>query len=188
MLIQVTTKPDIAQFVGRLDLLIAEYERLKATAQYEDLSDLRDEGRLLAARLQAAIDRIAPVGDTYHRAADALRGQRTRIRIIELSKPLAYALREDLKAGWATSVVELLHAASNAELLDMSTDRRAAGYKDAAAVIAGTALEMHLRALAPKQGISVLDSKQKTRKANALKTELRQAAVVSPLVEKQITV
>ena len=173
-------------YLDRLDQLLAEFEGLKRRAQYEDLSDLPEEIARLSVRLQAAFDRMTLPNDTFGKAAEALRAEEAHIRVRELAY-LAYALRDEINAGWLRSISELVHADTSAEMVEMATDLLAAGYKDPAAVVSGTALELHLRALALKHGLDVLDMKGKPKKADTLRIELRQAQATSALQDKRVS-
>ena len=159
------------EFLLQLDALVQEYEALAARSQHDDLSDFPMESARLATRLQSAFDRIATPGDTYGKESEALRDSPAHIKVVQLSF-LAYALREDLKSGWIDTITGIVHAETSTGLLDMAALLLDGGYKDAAAVIAGTALEMHLRALADRNGIDVLDTKGKHRKADQLRSDL----------------
>ena len=68
---------------------------------------------------------------------------------------IARALRDDIEAGWIVSVVGLAHADTYAGYLEMAEGLTAQYYKDAAAVIAGTSFEVHLKALSAKHGVSL---------------------------------
>jgi hypothetical protein len=57
------------------------------------------------------------------------------------------ALRDDYESGYLQSVVELVHADIFADFLDMADYLIQQGYKDPAAVVAGSVLEEHLRKL-----------------------------------------
>jgi len=59
-------------------------------------------------------------------------------------------------------------------------------YKDAAAVVAGSTLEAHLRQLAVKANIAT-DINGKPKKADGLNSELSAAAVYSKLDQKNVT-
>jgi hypothetical protein len=65
------------------------------------------------------------------------------------------------------------------------------GYKDAAAVIAGSSLESHLHQLSNKYGVQVdhvaPDGASKHKKADQLNQELRKKSVYALFDQKQIT-
>jgi hypothetical protein len=58
--------------------------------------------------------------------------------------PIATTLRDDIAAGWLTTMVELAHADTYAGYLEMAEGLHGRGFKDAAAVIAGTSLEIQV--------------------------------------------
>ena len=174
------------ELVDQLDALLNEYEALVKRSKYDDLSDLPEESARLAIRLQAAFDRMTTLGDTYGKAAESLRSLEVHIKVVKLSD-LAYAFRDEVKVGWVNRVSELVRAETSADMIEMATDLLSAGYKDAAAVIVGTATELHLRALSNKYGVQVLDQKGKNKKADALRIELRQAQVTCALQDKRIS-
>jgi len=172
-------------FIDQLDQLLSAFESLEKQSKYDDLSDLKKESVGLAARLQAAFDRMTMPGDTFALAAGAQRNQPSHIQVVQLAY-LAYALRDELKDGWTERITALVHASTSADMLEMATDLSGAKYKDAAAVVAGTALELHLRALALKHHISTTDSKGKPKKADTLRIDLRQQQVTSALEDKRV--
>lgn len=72
------------------------------------------------------------------------------------------------------------------DFLEMADHLVGNHYKDAAAVIAGSTLEGHLRQLAIKAGISC-DHNGRPKKADALNSELAAAGVYSKLDQKSVT-
>lgn len=100
---------------------------------------------------------------------------------------IARALRDDIAAGWLTSVVELAHADTYASYLEMAQGLVGQGYKDPAAVIAGTSLEVHLKALATKNGVSLQAPNGSPKKASGLNDDLKREGVLSALEHKQVT-
>jgi hypothetical protein len=101
------------------------------------------------------------------------------------------ALLDDLKNNYVQSLVELVHADTFSDFLDMAQHLSEAGYKDAAAVIAGSALEAQLRALCTKSGLSAEsprpDGTMQAKKADLINSELSQASVYSKLDQKNVT-
>ncbi|HEY5489449.1 MAG TPA: hypothetical protein VIK00_06380, partial [Candidatus Limnocylindrales bacterium] len=61
------------------------------------------------------------------------------------------------------------------------------GYKDAAAVIAGSSLEAHLRQLAQAAGLATDAADGHPKKADALNSELAKAGAYGKLDQKAIT-
>ena len=101
------------------------------------------------------------------------------------------ALLADVKAGHLQSVVDLVHAETFADFLEMAQHLLDAGYKDAAAVIAGSALEAHVRALCEKHGLPLAvtkpDGSATPKKADSMNSELAGADIYNKLDQKNVT-
>jgi hypothetical protein len=171
----------------QLNALLTEYDQLAKRARYPDLSDLKSEIRVLANRLQAAIDRLTVPTSTHAQAADRQRGNEyPATRLTELTG-IATALRDDIAAGWLESVIELARADTYNDYLEMAEGLLGQLYKDAAAVIAGTSLEVHLRSLAAKHSVSLQAGNGSPKKADTINADLKKAGVYSGLEHKQVT-
>jgi hypothetical protein len=177
---------DTAAITTQIDDLIKVHTALAARAKYEDLSDLGLESSELVVRLQAAVDRLVPRSSTYAKEAAAYRDQPSHVRIPELIGILK-AIREDVNAGWLTTVEELLHAETFADFLERARELNGKGYKDAAAVVAGTVLESHLRLLCDKNGIPAKLPAGGPKKAESMNSQLARGGVYSVLQQKQVT-
>jgi hypothetical protein len=97
------------------------------------------------------------------------------------------ALGADVEAGYTQTLEELVHADLFSDFLDRAEDLQRAGHKDAAAVIAGSTLEEHLRKLATKNGVAVERPDGAPIKADTLNGELRTAGVYNQLELKSVT-
>ncbi|MCC6421460.1 MAG: hypothetical protein IT429_24850 [Gemmataceae bacterium] len=89
------------------------------------------------------------------------------------------AVREDIRDGFLASFRELVHADVFDDFLAMAEYLvRDGGYKDAAAVIAGSTLEEHLRMLCQKHGVATTvvrpNGAAEPKNASAMNDELRQ--------------
>lgn len=173
-------------YITQLDALLNEYEQIKARRQYSDYSG-RDaaEATQLGRRLLSALERISGPGFTQD-AAKRLADRDHIAHDLDNIAALASSVRDDIKAGWATSIVELIHADTSADILDVAQTLQDGGFKDAAAVIAGTALELHLRALSVKASVTTTDTTGRYKKADTLKAELVKEGTLTKLQEKQI--
>lgn len=169
--------------ISQLEQLLKEYADLAPKSQHDDLSDL-PAGRVLGNRLQAAIERLTPPGSSYARQVERYRANPTAF-MKELIG-IASALRNDLQSGWLASVVELVHADTYNDYLEMAEGLLNGGYKDAAAVVAGTSLEVHLRSLCGKHGIPT-DVGGKPKKADTMNADLKKAGAYSALEQKSAT-
>lgn len=100
------------------------------------------------------------------------------------------AIRGEIAGGWLFSVKGLVAAELFADFISMAEHLLEAGYKDPAAVMAGSVLEEHLRQLSGKHGVALedeRDGKLVPRKADRLNAELCKADAYSMIDQKQIT-
>jgi hypothetical protein len=74
-----------------------------------------------------------------------------------------------------------------ADFLEMADDLQRSGYKDAAAVIAGSTLEEHLRKLATKNAIATEKPDGSARKADSMNVDLAKVPVYNKLIQKSVT-
>lgn len=164
----------------------ADYRR---SAKYDDLSDLKREVKNEVITLLAAtIERCSPVGSVYRLQAEAAYKQygRDNGHIITVLTGILRALKADYEAGRLRSVSELIHAEMFSSFIEMAEHLHAEGYKDAAAVIAGSVLEGHLKRLCVKHTI-LIEANGKPKKADTLNSELAAAGVYSKLDQKNVT-
>jgi len=125
--------------------------------------------------LTAAIERLAPVGGYHHRRAREMREQNHGQPAVVLYNALVgflQALRADYAGGRLQGVRELIHGELFSDLLDAAQHLVDEGYKDPAAVLAGSSLEAHLRRLADKHNVPTTKSDGSAKKASMLKDDL----------------
>jgi hypothetical protein len=155
--------------LDQLNTLLAEYDKLKQ--EQSGLMSLASALPLIQ-RLLAAIHRLAAPNSTYAhtaaRQADSKAGSLARLGELAAA---ATALRDDIAAGWLTEMAEGLQSQ---------------GYKDAAAVIAGTSLEVHLKALAAKHGLTLQAPNGGPKKMDLVNAELKAAGVYNAIEHKQV--
>ncbi len=109
---------------------------------------------------------------------------------VEAGVGIVEAARSELAGGWIQTTRGLLSAEIFADFLEMAEHLLSEGYKDAAAVIAGSALEEHLRQLAIAANVSTTRMKDDVEvplKADALNANIAKADVYSKLDQKSIT-
>ena len=172
--------------LDQLDTLLGQLDDLREVAQHDDLSDRDAEVRILVTRLQSAIDRLTVPTSAHARATEQIRDHDQPAYMLRVLVGIATALRDDIAAGWLTSVVEFAHADTYAGYLEKAEGLSGQGYKDPAAVIAGTSLEVHLKALATKHGISLQLPSGVPKKMNAVNAELKAAGVYNAQEHQQI--
>ena len=83
-------------------------------------------------------------------------------------------------------VSNVIHGTVFADFLDMAQHFLDNGYKDAAAVIAGSSLESHLRHLCSKHGVDADTPDGKRKKADRINAELTKARAYDKSQQKHI--
>ncbi len=100
------------------------------------------------------------------------------------------SLSDNFHSGFLESYSELIHGETFGNFLEMADHLFEEGYKDAAAVIAGSTLEEHLRQLCKKNSIDfeITNSKGNIvpKKADKLNSDLASANVYEKLDQKSI--
>lgn len=181
-------------YIKQLDAVIATYVELRQKTKYkDDLSDLPEIDRqAMVSKAIAAIHRISGNKSTY--SQEVARVLRTYAPLHLHATPIlgiAKALRDDIEAGYIQSLVELIHGEMFGDFLEMAEHLSNSGFKDAAAVIAGSTLESHLRSLCTKAGISTettkADGSTVPKNAEAMNSDLATGAVYSKLDQKNVT-
>ena len=99
---------------------------------------------------------------------------------------IARALLSDIQNGYLKSIEELLHSDVFGDYLAMAMHLLEKDYKDAAAVLTGGTLEVHLRNMCSKHNISS-ERNGKAKKADDLNSELAKQGVYSKLDQKNVT-
>ena len=172
-------------WTAQIDSLLAEAASLRAQSKYDDLSDLGAPLIAVDVRLAAAIHRIAP-GTAY--SAEAARTEQLESwERVPRYVGILTALRADIESGWLESLTEVVHAQTFSDVLDQAVELNEKSYKDAAAVIAGAALETHLRLLAGKYGVDTTLPSGRPKKADALNADLVKAGAYVTIQQKSVT-
>jgi hypothetical protein len=183
---------DKVTILREIDQTLAEHAAVKGRARHDDGSDLKDGSmEAVAARLVTTIERFAPPGSFYARQAREFTTNHwgSPHVLYKYLPPTLKALRDDIAHERTASVVELVHADVFSDFLEMAQYLLDdGGFKDPAAVIAGSSLEAHLRALCDKHGIATTDANNKPKKADTLNHELEKAgAYTGKLDLKNVT-
>lgn len=183
----------VEEFLKRqIDEIFGEFQSLRERSNHEDLSDLPESIVVRTnMRARALFHRIFPPYSPYVKQCEEIvkRGGYAGYQARELAG-IVDSLRADVGAGFLRTQSELLHGEVFADFLEMSQHLLDEGYKDAAAVVAGSSLEVHLRQLAIKAGIEVefsRDDRSLPKKADRLNSDLANANVYSKLDSKSIT-
>ncbi len=142
-------------------------------------------------RANAAIQRIAPASSAYRRQAQEISAQSYEVweKLPDLLGVLQ-ALSADIKGGYLQTFEQLVHGELFGDFLDMAQHLVESGYKDPAAVVAGSSLEGHLRQLAKLASVDLVrktQNGQEPKKAETLNAELAKAGAYSVTDQKNVT-
>lgn len=172
----------------QIDSALEEWRAFSTGAFRDDCSDRPEEDAVkVTTRLASTIKRFAPSNSMYVESLDKVLETKGHSYIYQ--KPLVgilTALRSEYELGYFARVEELIHAETFSDFLDMAQHLLSNGYKDAAAVIAGSTLEQHLRELCNRNGLQVT-SNGKPKKADTMNSELAGSSVYSKLDQKNVT-
>ena len=175
-------------FLMQLQVVITEYESALSRSAYDDASDVLSRTQVmdLATRCIAAIERIGGRGSAYFKQIEHARHRPTN-SWTELANlmGIAKALHSDTQNDYLLSFEELLHGDLFGDFLEMAQHLADQRYKDAAAVLAGSTLEIHVRKLCDKYGVPI-KSGQNTKKPT-LNAELMKAGAYTKLDQKNVT-
>jgi hypothetical protein len=123
----------------------------------------------------AFVQRFAPPGSRYLRDLDALpngHGQVILAGAVAEAFGIATALWNDIEEDALPGFTQLVHANLFSSYLESAEHLLSNSFKDAAAVIAGSTLEVHLRSLAATHGVDPNDSKGRLKRAGRLNDDL----------------
>ena len=176
-------------FEKQLEAVITEYESALARSRYDDASDVISnvDVRNLQTRCMAAIERASGRQSVYYeRTSVLLETSDHAWGHLAAQVGVAKALLSDVKDGYLKSFEEVIHGDVFGDFLEMADHLVSVGYKDAAAVIAGSTLEAHLRLLAAKHGITTTAG-GRPKKADTMNAYLVKAHVYAKLDQKNVT-
>lgn len=149
-----------------------------------------EQGTFVTSAMFAVIDRLAVPGSSYAKKAED-------IRLTDKNSYPGYvapqllgilkSLRRDVELGYLTSITDLLHAETFSDFLSMAQHLLEEGYKDPAAVIAGSVLEQHLRAIAAKNDIPTILDDNRWKRADSLNADLVRVGAYTKLEQKNVT-
>lgn len=167
------------EILNQIDAALGLWETHRARSQYDDLSDLDDRTLFTEVKtiVTATIDRLAPPNSPYRTAMTGIFASRVGA---------LRALRRDYDAGFLVRVQSLVRAELFVDFVEMAEHLLEQGYKDPAAVLVGSVLEGHLRALCGVAGIPC-EVAGKPKKADTMNAELARAGVYNKLDQKNVT-
>ena len=160
-------------------------------SRYDDLSDLSEADVSLGlSRLRAVVERSSAFASSYARDLNRIDTTDSGGTALAMYRGVAQSLLENLQAGYTRSIEEIIHGDVFTDYFDMAQHLLDSSYKDAAAVIAGSTLEGHLRNLCRKHGIDFerqMPEGKTAKKADSLNAELASAGAYGKLDQKNVT-
>ncbi len=176
-------------FEQQLGEVVSEYEAALTRSRHDDASDVLSKVmvRDLQTRCLAAIQRAGGRSSVYAESADSLGKTRdNEYNHLAAQIGVAKSLLSDIKNGYLRSAEELIHGEVFGDFLEMADHLIESGFKDAAAVIAGSTLESHLRQMCAKHSLATVAGTA-PKKADTLNAELTKAGVYTKLDQKNVT-
>ena len=176
-------------YLEQIDAVIEKYRDLIKSPK-PGKNKLENERIITLCR--AVVHRVAGPGEPYAaQLSDLLHPKRADSILIPRIIGLVQALQADLRAGYLKTASELIHGEVFGDFLEMGDHLLENGYKDAAAVVAGSTLEAHLRQLCQKFGVAIetKDSKGDLRpkKADRMNSDLVVASAYKKTDQKHVT-
>jgi hypothetical protein len=167
------------EFIEQLRVIIDNWKVI--TERHGDYIPSQDIMRLLT-QAKAAIERTSPKGSAYQRTAEMIMSEPDYegSKVPKLIGVLE-SIRSDIQSGYINTIEELIHGDVFSDFLEMATYLLESGYKDAAAVIAGSTLEAHLRKMCVKAQIEIKN------KADRINADLASESVYGKLDQKNVT-
>ena len=170
-------------FEQQLAEIVAEYDKRLAQKTGLDSGGIAE----LRTRCIAAVERASGSTSPYY--MNIVEFGRNEIRdsvCLQKEIGIAKALISDIRNDYLQSVEELLHGNVFGDYLEMALHLLDNDYKDAAAVLTGGTLEVHLKNMCSKHQIST-ERSGKAKKADELNAELVKQGAYSKLDQKSVT-
>ncbi len=179
-------------FKKQLKSVISAYESACSLLEYtEDPDDISDFSSTqiteLHTRCVAAIERAAGKDSTYFKQSMKISTEKPDPYYqVPHQIGVAKALLSDIENDYLTSFEETIHGDLFADYVEMAAHLVENGYKDPAAVLAGSTLEVHLRQLCKKHDVAA-EPDGKMKKTQTLNQDLAQAGAYTKFYQKSIT-
>ena len=176
-------------FEAQLKAIICEYDTALAKSRHDDASDVLTLTQVtdMRTRCVAAIERASGSNSTYYKNTIEFTTKKDHEwnhlgRQIGVAKALLFDIQND----YLKSFEELLHGEVFGNFLEMASHLLEHNYKDAAAVLTGGTLEIHIKNLCTKYDVNV-SLRGKPRKTDELNAELTKNGICTKLDQKNVT-
>lgn len=180
------------QVLAQLDSVRDDHRQLRSRADRDDSdSEFEPDFVRVITRARAVIQRVADAQSPYvEQCKDIVGHDYAPGYTADMVIAVVDALRSDVAAGYLISQRQLIHGELFSDFLEMAQHLLEEGYKDAAAVIAGSSLEAHLRQLCAKHSIDIetlSDGQMLPKKADRLNSDLAKVQAYSKNDQKSVT-
>lgn len=181
------------RLINRVEELLQQGNNVMTTKRLsrDGYSEVIDYSKMLGFRVAVLsfIERVYGVSHThYQEFLKHINGDHVSSPQIAMS--ILQTIHDEIAGDWLFSVKGLVTAEVFSDFIDMANYLVAQEYKDAAAVIAGSVLEEHIRQLCQSNGIDLEVSTAngtKPKKADQMNADLAGASVYSKLDQKAVT-
>jgi len=180
---------DTKILLKQLEDIASEYHTYLSQSRHDDASDVISDSKVqqMITRTLAAIERATGKNSVYfEQAKSELTSKNHSWGHLAALIGISESAKLDIDSGYMVSLEELIHSEVFADFLEMSEYLQSTGYKDAAAVIAGSTLEAHIKQLCVKFNVSIQNN-GKPKKADTLNADLVKASAYSKLDQKNVT-
>ena len=171
-------------FEEELNAVIQDHIAIRGAGQYGFVHER--ELIELQTRCIVAIERASGQKSFYYKKAIENTSKDAH-KSLSLQIGVATALLRNIQNGYLTGLEETIHRDIFDDFLEMSAYLVGQGYKDPAAVMAGSTLEIHLRKLCDKNDIETTKPNGEPKKNNLLNQELAQEGVYTKSDLKSVT-
>ena len=175
----------------RINSLLVQADEVLATEHKSHMGRAVDLEAIRALRAAALSFILAVYGKEHPHYSEFVENVDTDwVTHAKTAKHLLQVIKIEIDEGWLTSFRGLIAAELFTDFIEMAEHLLEEGYKDPAAVVAGSVLEEHLRQLCIANSIPIYNTKSGTNKpikADRLNAELSAKGVYSKLDQKAVT-
>ena len=177
--------------IKRVDQLLAQGAAVLATKHGGEMGrDVNyDAIKGLRTAVLSFVQRVYGKDHPHYKAFDSVvRGQYSTDAEAAIS--ILRAIKDEIEGGWLFTMRGLITSEVFSDFLEMAEHFLTQGYKDPAAVMAGSVLEEHLRQLCTTNGIAVeVETAERVtlKKADRMNSDLAKAEVYNKLDQKAVT-
>lgn len=181
----------LEDLIQRIDQLIQKADEVLQTTEEEQMRSYVSAELFYAFRSASLSFLSMTFGkDHIHYVEFNSKVNDSRSHHAKIGRGILSAARVELEGGWLSTTKGLISAEIFSDFLVMAQYLLDEGYKDPAAVMAGSVLEEHLRQLCQKHDIPTETNKQDRphpKKAETLNADLAKKEVYNKLDQKNVT-